>query len=274
MDTSQPPVLTDRRALAARRARAVPTGMFLQHEAADDAKERLIEVNRAFISPVVVTPFPDVWDGFGATKADNDVLDLEPSGHDLVVHALSLHWSNDPIGQLIQCRRALRPDGLLIATLFGSGTLAELRQVLARAESEVTGGLSPRVLPMADIREATALLQRAGLALPVGDSRTLPVSYESAWHLMRDLRAMGEANALEGRLRKPTRPAVLKRASELYQDAFGAADGRVTATFEIITLTGWAPADSQQRPLRPGSAKSRLADALKTVEKPAGDTVS
>jgi hypothetical protein len=172
------------------------------------------------------------------------------------------------VGQLVQCRRALQPDGLFMGLMFGGQTLHELRACLAEAEAEVTGGLSPRVLPMGEIRDLGALLQRAGFALPVADSFTKTVLYRDAFHLMADLRAMGEGNALMARLRRPTRRAVLARAAALYQDRFAGADGRIPATFEIIALTGWAPHDSQQKPLRPGSATARLAEALHAAERP------
>jgi hypothetical protein len=179
---------------------------------------------------------------------------------------MSMHWANDPIGQIVQSRHALKPDGLFLGAMFGGQTLHELRSVLAEAESRVTGGLSPRVAPMAEIRDLGALLQRSGMALPVADAMPLNVTYEDAWALMRDLRAMGEANALSQRLRKPTRRAVFAEATKLYAEHFSDADGRIRATFEVIFLTGWAPDESQQKPLRPGSATARLADALGAKE--------
>jgi SAM-dependent methyltransferase len=196
-----------------------------------------------------------------------EVLDLTVGAHDLVVHALSLHWANDLVGQLVQARRALRPDGLFLGVLFGGRTLHELRAALAEAEAAVTGGLSPRVVPMAEIRDLGGLLQRAGFALPVADSRTLTVTYETALHLMRDLRAMGEANAMAARTRKPLRRAILDKAASLYRSNFSRG-GRIVATFEMIFLTGWAPDASQPKPLRPGSAVKRLADALGADERP------
>jgi len=183
-----------------------------------------------------------------------------------VVHALALHWAEDAVGQLVQCRRALRPDGLMIAALFGGRTLHELRACLSEAEARVTAGLSPRVVPMGEIRDLGALLHRAGFALPVADSLELTVRYETPLHLMRDLRAMGEQNALAGRLRHPTRRAVIAEAARLYAERFTGGDGRVAASFEIVTLTGWAPDAAQPQPLRPGSATTRLADALGTRE--------
>jgi SAM-dependent methyltransferase len=199
---------------------------------------------------------------------DSEVLDLAPGAHDLVVHALALHWANDPVGQIIQCRRALRPDGLFLALAFGGQTLHELRAALAEAETELTGGLSPRVLPMGDIRDLGALVQRAGLALPVADSFTRTVVYRDLFHLAADLRAMGETNALSARPRRSSRRALFRRAAEILASAFPAPPGGIAATFEIVCLTGWAPHDSQQKPLRPGSAAQRLADALKVTERP------
>lgn len=238
---------------------------------AADVQERLAEVNRTFTRPAVVTPFPDVWRRAlpaARTVPDDDALALEPGAHDLVLHALALHWANDPVGQMIQCRRALAPDGLFLGYLFGGQTLAGLRACLAEAETGATGGLSPRVLPMAEIRDAGGLLQRAGFALPVADALTLRVAYRDALHLMRDLRAMGEGNALAARLRRPTRRGVIARAARLYAETCGDGAGGVAATFEILCLTGWAPHDGQPKPLRPGSAARRLADALGTVERP------
>lgn len=266
--------LTDRAALVRNRARARTTGtaaMFLQRAAASDIEERLTDINRTFTRPAIVTGWPDLWAESRPDARivdDEDVLDLEVARHDLVIHALSLHWASDPIGQLVQCRRALEPDGLFMATAFGGQTLHELRSCLAEAETDITGGLSPRIAPMGEIRDLGGLLQRAGLALPVADTTSLTVSYETAFDLMRDLRAMGEGNALSARLRQPTRRAVLFEAARRYGDSFGTRDGRISATFEIVTLTGWAPSDQQPRPLRPGSATHSLAEVLGATETP------
>lgn len=257
-----PPVLTDRATLIRNRTRA--TALFLQDIAVSEVQERLKEVNRTFTAPAVVTGFPQLWPGM-TTVADDEMLSLTTQTHDLLIHAMALHWANDPVGQLVQCRRALQPDGWFMGLMFGGQTLHELRACLGQAESEVTGGMSPRVLPMGEIRDLGALLQRAGFGLPVADSFTTTVRYRDAFHLMRDLRAMGEGNALAARLRRPTRRAMFARAAELYQ-AMQGSDGRIPATFEIVVLTGWAPHDSQQQPLRPGSAVSRLSDALKAAE--------
>jgi SAM-dependent methyltransferase len=268
---TMPPPLFDHDALRKHRARALPDHLFLHEQVADELQERLIEVNRTFTAPAIVTGFPDFWrQQFpdATIVADEDVLALEPGAHDLVIHAMALHWANDPVGQLVQCRHALRPDGLLVAFCLGGQSLHELRSALATAEAELTGGLSPRVAPMGEIRDLGALLQRAGLALPVADGQRLTVSYANMFHLMHDLRKMGETNAMTARRKGLTRRKVLTRASTIYADHYRNADNRVDATFEIITLTGWAPAASQQQPLRPGSAKSRLADALGAKELP------
>lgn len=257
--------LTDLAALMRHRARA--TAFFLHEEVVAEVEERLSEVNRTFTDAMVVTPFPDLWSGW-RTMAEAEVLPMAEGSQDLVVHGLCLHWANDPVGQLVQCRRALRPDGLMLAFLFGGQTLHELRACLAEAEAEVTGGLSPRVLPMGEIRDLGGLLGRAGFALPVADSFTKTVRYADAFRLMADLRAMGESNALMGRLRHATRRGVLVRAAEIYHQRFAGEDGRIPATFEIIALTGWAPHEGQQKPLRPGSAAARLAEALNAAERP------
>lgn len=267
----QTPTLTDRAALTRQRARATPDALFLHEEVRAEAQERLAEVNRTFTAPAVVSGFPGLWRDWPVVVPDDDVLALTPGAHDLVIHALALHWANDPIGQMVQARHSLRPDGLFMGFLFGGQTLHELRACLAQAEAEVTGGLSPRVLPMGEIRDLGGLLQRVGFALPVADSFTKTVHYRDALHLMHDLRAMGEGNALSDRLRRPTRRAVIARAAMLYAETYALSDGRIPATFEVICLTGWAPDASQQKPLRPGSAAQRLADALKTRELPLSD---
>ncbi|MEM6660050.1 MAG: methyltransferase domain-containing protein [Pseudomonadota bacterium] len=268
MPNSDPtPRLTDTTALARNRARA--SALFLQETARDEIEDRLELVNKPFREPAIIAAFPDLWRESrtdALVVAETDVLPLEAGAHDLVIHSLGLHWANDPVGQLIQCRRALKPDGMMLAVALGGQTLQELRSVLAEAEVAITGGLSPRVAPMGEVRDLGALLQRAGFALPVADTVVLPVRYQTAWHLMRDLRAMGEGNALQTRLRYPTPRAVLERAADLYADSFAHPDGGITATYELIVLTGWAPDDSQPKPLRPGSAQSRLADALRTDE--------
>ncbi len=231
-------------------------------------------IKRTFTAPAVVTGAPAFWrDAMPEARVvpDTEILDLAEGAHDLVVHALALHWADDPVGQLVQARRALAPDGLLIALTLGGQTLTELRQSLATAEASLRDGLSPRVVPMGEIRDLGALLQRAGFALPVADGFTRRVSYATPFHLMRDLRAMGETNALADRDRRFTPRAVLTEAARLYADTFAGADGRVPATFDVICLTGWAPAADQPQPLRPGSATARLADALGAEERPLPD---
>lgn len=270
MTIAMTPALTDRSRLARQRARAGRApALFLHEETAGEIEERLAEVNRIFTAPAVVTHLPQVWAGrlpAARLVADEPVLALEPGAHDLVIHALALHWADDPLGQIIQCRRALRPDGLFIAALFGGRSLHELRAALAQAESELSGGLAPRVLPMADLRDLGGLLQRAGLALPVADIATRRILYRDLRHLAADLRAMGEGNALAARHRAPLPRAVVRRAEAVYRARWGDAEGRLPATVETVFLTGWAPAEGQPRPLRPGSATARLAEALGTAE--------
>lgn len=202
---------------------------------------------------------------------DLEALPFADASLDLVVSGLTLHCVNDLPGTLVQIRRALKPDGLLLASVLGGQTLTELREAFLLAESELEGGASPRVAPFADVRDYGSLLQRAGFALPVTDTDIVTVTYSSPLALMQDLRGMGATNILAARRRAPLRRATLMRACELYIERHGRPDGRIPATFEIITLTGWAPHESQQKPLRPGSAQARLADALGTREIPAGE---
>ena len=265
------PKLTDRAALMRNRARAEPDALFLQEQAADEIQERLMEVNRTFTSVAIITGQPAFWAKRypeATVIADDETLALDTGAYDLALHVMCLHWANDPVGQLVQSRHALKPDGLLLCVCLGGQTLHELRSSLAQAEAEVTGGLSPRIAPMGEIRDLGALLQRAGFALPVADSTPLTASYVNAFHLMHDLRKMGENNALAQRIKHATRRKILVSAACTYADNFKNEAGRVDATFELITLTGWVPADSQPQPLRPGSAKTRLADALSTFETP------
>ncbi len=206
-----------------------------------------------------------------AVAADEEALPFAAGAFDLVIALLSLHWVNDLPGALIQINRCLRPDGLFLAAMLGGETLKELRHVLLAAEAEMEGGASPRVSPFAGVRDAGALLQRAGFALPVVDIDTITVTYGDALALMRDLRGMGEANALHERRKAMTRRDTVARAAALYRDLHGDDEGRMPATFQVLTLTGWAPHESQPKPARPGSATARLADALGNVERPAGD---
>lgn len=259
--------LTDRTALLRQRDRAMRAGWcdLLHRLAADEIEDRLAEVNRSFTAAAIVSGFPDFWaQQFpqALQLPDDEVLAL--GQHDLIVHAMALHHANDPVGQIVQCARALHPDGLFIAVMPGGETLAPLRAALAQAEVDLTGGLSPRILPMAELRDAGGLLARGGLALPVADAARHMLSYRNAFHLMAELRAMGEGNALDGRLRHPTRRGVITRAAALYDAANPDPKhpGRVRAELELIFLTGWAPAPTQQQPLRPGSARMPLSAAL------------
>lgn len=266
------PLMTDRAALLRQRGRAIRSGHadVLHQLAADEIEDRLADINRSFTRPAIVTGFPEWWSArFPRARIVDDgaVLDLEPGAHDLVIHAMTLHWADDPVGQIVQCARALSEDGLFVAACLGGQTLQELRSALAQAEAEVTGGLSPRVLPMGEIRDLGALLSRAGLALPVADLVSQRASYRDLIHLARDLRAMGEGNAMAARLRRPTRREVFARASALLAQHHPDRDdpSRVTATFDLVFLTGWSPSETQQKPLRPGSAKTSLADVLNDI---------
>ncbi len=203
---------------------------------------------------------------------DPEILPFAEGRFDLVYSNLDLHWANDLPGCLLQITRSLKSDGLFLAAILGGNTLTELRDVLMAAELDVTGGASPRVSPFAELRDAGALLQRAGLALPVVDADEITVTYENLFRLLADLRGMGETNTVRERVRTATRRNIFLRAAELYLERYPAEDGRIRATFEIIFLHGWAPHESQQRALRPGSAKTSLADALGTAEYSAGDS--
>jgi len=264
--------LTDRDALARNRARAARRGpaLFLHEAAAAEVNERLSEVNRRFTDAAVVTAFAAPWQHIlpNARIVDEaEHLSLTPGAHDLIVHALSLHWANDPLGQLIQCRRALRPDGLMLAVAFGGQTLVELRSSLAEAESRLAGGLAPRVLPMAELRDLGDLLPRAGFALPVADVAPLRVSYADTFALFADLRAMGEGNAMSARSRRWPGRELFALAARIYAENFAGPDGRIRTSFDMVCLTGWAPDPSQPQPLRPGSASHRLTDVLSAIAK-------
>ncbi len=202
--------------------------------------------------------------GGARLQADEERLPFADQSLDLVVSSLALHWTNDLPGALIQIRRALKPDGLFLASILGGATLTELRQALMTAEAELTDGAGLRIAPLADAYDTAGLLQRAGFALPVADVDSVTVRYAHPLKLVADLRAMGETSALAGDVR-PLSRAVLARASELYRQKFAGPDGRVSATFDILTLTGWAPHESQQKPLKPGEGKVPLGDALNAV---------
>ncbi|APG48828.1 methyltransferase domain-containing protein [Phaeobacter porticola] len=269
--TTPRPQLFDRSAIAAHRNRLTPEALFLHDIARDEIEDRLSMVNKTFNRPALVAPFAEGWESclpHAKHVADDDTLDLEVGSHDLVVHAMSLHWANDPVGQLIQCHRALTEDGLLLVLMLGGQTLNELRSALATAETQLSGGLSPRVAPMGEVRDLGALLQRAGFALPVADVVPLTAKYRDLLHLMQELRGMGETNALAQRQKGATPRRLFNKAEEIYRETYATDDSLLPATFELICLTGWSPSENQQKPLRPGSAKARLADALKVPETP------
>ena len=253
--------LIDMSALGHRLRRIQPDALFLHWEAAREVQEKLRDVNRAFTSPAIITAHPEPWsDAFpdATLYPADEVLPFAAESHDLVIHALALHRSNDPLGQIIQCRRALRPDGLFIATTFGGATLSTLRQALRDTELALLGGISPRVLPMAEIRDFGDLVQRAGLSLSVADAHSVPVTYGSVGELLQDIRAMGEANAMTDRMRR----FLPRQFFTALEAAYPRTDDRILAEFELIYLTGWAPHASQQQPMRPGSAEVSLASIL------------
>ncbi len=291
-------MIFDRALLRRRRRRAEASGpvTFLLDRVAEDMVERLSAVLRRFdlvldlgtpsaavrmalaglesIGTIITAHALPEYETRPAEKfvvADEEALPFADDALDLVVSALALQFVNDLPGALVQIRRALKPDGLFLAALIGGETLTELRQSFAAAESEVEGGASPRVAPFADLRELGGLLQRAGFALPVTDVDRLTVRYDSAFALMHDLRRMGATSALLARRRTPLKRATLMRMAEIYAERFADADGRVRATFEIVWLSGWAPHPDQQQPLKPGSAKARLAAALGTREISTGE---
>lgn len=292
---SSPPPIFDRRLVRQRLARAVKAGAeeFLLVRAIEDFGERLRTIKREFAfildsgtpSPrlaawlmdelrprllVRMAPLAETAGGASSARlvGDEENLPLAPECFDLAVSALSLQSLNDLPGALLQIRRALKPDGLFLGCLLGGRSLQELRTALAVAETEISGGISPRIAPFADVRDMGGLLQRAGFALPVADSEPLTVRYQSIFTLMADLRAMGATNALVARLRRPSRRELFLRAAAVYAERFADPDGRVRATFEMIFVSGWAPHESQQMPLPPGSAKMRLADALGSKPNP------
>ena len=276
------PVVFDRALLAQRETRAVSLGAatFLLDRVLDDMEERLAAVKRDFVDVA------DIWTPTEALRLrlsrhlrqpvrriasledrGQEVLPFAPGSLDLALSALAFQFVNDLPGVLAQIRRALKADGLLLAAMIGGDTLTELRQSLAAAEAECEGGVSPRVAPFADLRDIGSLLQRAGLALPVTDVDRITVRYGNAFALMADLRRMGATNMLVERRRAPTRRATLLRMAEIYAERFADRDGRIRATFDIIWLSGWAPHESQQKPLQPGSAKASLEEAVKKFSK-------
>ncbi|MBY3051505.1 methyltransferase domain-containing protein [Rhizobium leguminosarum] len=284
----------DRALIAAHRHRALanndPKATFLLDIAAEEMAERLTVVERTFgtavelhgatgaaaraalatgkIGTMIRVESEKAYAGPDEILIEAPLEDvpLEPQSANLILAPLSLHLTNDTPGVFIQIRRALKPDGLFLAAIPGTGTLQELRDVLLAAEVEMTGGASPRVIPFADVRDVGSLMQRAGFTLPVIDAENYTVRYDSLFPLMRDLRAMGMSNPLAARGRMPPTRAFFLRAAEIYAERYADPDGRIRATFSIIYASGWAPHESQQKPLKPGSAKARLADALKVDE--------
>jgi SAM-dependent methyltransferase len=270
------PILFDRALLRARWKRAERQGAatFLLDRVAEDMAERLHAVLREFTNAADIGTTGDQVRN-ALTKrvrelahidlpdSESAPLPLGPASIDLAVSALALQFVNDLPGVLAQIRRALKPDGLLLAAMIGGDTLTELRQSFAAAEAECEGGVSPRVAPFADLRDVGALLQRAGFALPVTDVDRIVVRYDSAFALMQDLRRMGTTNVLVERRRTPTRRATLLKMAQIYAERFADPDGRIRTTFDVIWLSGWAPHESQQQPLQPGSAKASLAEAVK-----------
>lgn len=283
MNSSPPdlPRLFDRALLRDRQSRAARQGVeaFLLERVAEDMAERQQAVLREFSDGVDLgTPGDQARAVLSAhvrqlraatlPVSDTEPLALTPASLDLVVSALALQFVNDLPGVLAQIRRALKPDGLFLAAMIGGETLTELRQSFAAAEAEVEGGVSPRVAPFADLRDLGALLQRAGFALPVTDVDRIVVRYDNAFALMQDLRRMGATNILNERRRTPSRRATFLKMAEIYAERFSDPDGRIRATFDIVWMSGWAPHDSQQKPLKPGSAKMSLADAVKKAGEP------
>jgi SAM-dependent methyltransferase len=281
--TNGPPRIFDRSAIEHRRERArrLAGDVFLVREAAEGLSERLSSVRRTFSDGLelgaqdvlfsTLRPLVKNWSQL-ALQPD-ETITAKYEQFDLIVSGLSLHNVNDLPGVLVQVRRALKPDGLFMAALFGGETLFELKDSFAAAELETLGGVSPRVSPFGDVRDLGGLLQRAGFALPVADIERTVVRYRDFLTLVSDLRAMGETNVLVERSRRPLSRSTLAAAMKHYAAHHADADGRLRATFDVMYLTGWAPHESQQQPLKPGSAKSRLADALKTTEHNAGEAV-
>jgi SAM-dependent methyltransferase len=272
------PLLFDRALLRTRqdRARRGEPATFLLDRVAEDMEERLAAVTREFSDAADIwtpaellrKPLADRFKSFRRIELDDtETLPLAPESIDLAISALAFQFVNDLPGVLAQIRRALRPDGLLLAAMIGGDTLTELRQAFAQAEAECEGGVSPRVAPFADLRDVGALLQRAGFALPVTDVDSLVVRYDNAFALMADLRRMGATNIMIERRHTPTRRATMLRMAQIYRERFSDPDGRIRATFDIIWLSGWAPHESQPKPLRPGSAKASLEAAVKRLPK-------
>jgi SAM-dependent methyltransferase len=270
------PMLFDRALLRARQRRALRDGpaTFLLDRVSEDMADRLRAVTRDFADVADIwTPGDglqelahDSFKSFGHVDlpdSPQEILPFAPESLDLAVSALAFQFVDDLPGVLSQIRRALRPDGLLLAAMVGGDTLTELRQSFAAAEAECEAGVSPHVAPFADLRDIGSLLQRAGFALPVIDADSLVVRYDNAFALMQDLRRMGATNILLERRKTPSRRTTLLRMAQIYRERFADPDGRIRATFDLIWLSGWAPHHSQQKPLKPGSAKTSLADAVR-----------
>lgn len=274
-----PPRIFDRKAIALHRERGRRLAgdyHYLGVDALESIGGRLTAIRRDFEHVLDVEGFfrnapPFYCPREHAELGESETLVAPAAPYDLIVSVLGLHAVNDLPGALVQIRRALKPDGIFIGAMFGGDTLTELRQSLAAAESEVLGGISPRVSPFADVRDLGGLLQRAGFALPVADVERTVIRFSDFAALVRELRLMGETNALAERSRKPMRRDMLAATLAHYAEHFADSDGKLRATFDIVYLTGWAPHESQQQPLRPGSAKTRLADALGTREQGSGE---
>lgn len=299
LKSAVPPQIFDRARLAARRQK-IAAGFadydFLRRRVSSDLESRLDDTPRTFDaalelgaaggdlsatllaggkvrSALAADTAPAFLEtasarGLETCLADEEALPFDAAQFDLVLAPLTVHWVNDLPGTLVQIRRILKPDGLFLGALFGAGTLAELREVLAEAETELTGGLSPRLSPLPGLRDMAGLLQRAGFALPVADRDSVTVRYAAPENLLRDLKGMGERAAFVRGAGRPLPRRVLTRALELYRERFSDPDGRVRASFEIVHLSGWAPAPGQPQPLKPGSAKVSLASAVRRAGKP------
>ncbi|CAN7640438.1 methyltransferase domain-containing protein [Mesorhizobium sp. LjNodule214] len=255
---------------AVERKFAKAAALFCQTPAAADVlaeSGKVTEIVRVEADPAFLEAEPAFRAGRQGLVAPPETVPFEPESLDLVVSLLSLQATNDIPGMLVQIRRSLRPDGLFLGALAGAGTLSELRESLLAAETELYGGASPRVIPFTDVRDAGALLQRAGLALPVADVETVTVRYDTLFDLVADLRAMGETSALADRSRRPGTRRLFARAAEIYAERFSDADGRVRASFSIVWMSGWAPDASQQKPLKPGSAKVSLKTILENPDR-------
>ncbi|MBK19221.1 MAG: SAM-dependent methyltransferase [Rhodospirillaceae bacterium] len=289
-------IIFDRNAVRRHQARAAASFAehdFLFREVAERLADRLQDIKRSFDVGIslgargdhlreslmgndAISVLHEMGSNTGspgiAFIGDEEALPVKPNSADLIVSNLALHWTNDVPGTLIQCRQALKPDGLFMAAILGGETLTELRQVLMEVEAEISGGVSPRISPFAELSDAASLLQRAGFNLPVADSDTITVTYSNVFALMHDLRGMGETNAVVTRPKYFSKRQIFLRAAERYSELFAGSDGKIPASFQVLYLTGWAPDASQQKPLRPGTASTRLADALETEEHSAGET--